>query len=194
MKQHHVIYVPGILDDIYHAQSLAVKTWRIHGVHGHCHPIPWAGKEPWQPKLKKLLAEIDRYKAEGHEVSLIGASAGASAVINAYIERPESIKNVIYICAKINAPQTVGRKTYEENPAFKTSLELLQKNLKKLKPEDKKKMLSLYSPADQTVPYLATVIEGVEEQKLPSLRHGRAIMYCLTIGAGRMLRTIKKQR
>ncbi|HEX5456277.1 MAG TPA: hypothetical protein VFW77_02820 [Candidatus Saccharimonadales bacterium] len=143
MKQHHIIYVPGILDDIYHAQSLAAATWRIHGVHGHCHPVPWAGKEKWQPKFQKLLDEIDRYRAEGHDVSLVGASAGASAVLNAYAERADSVKGLVYICAKINAPETVSRKTYAENPAFKTSLELLQKNRKRFKPEDKARMLSL---------------------------------------------------
>lgn len=191
MKQHHVIYVPGILDDIYKIQSLAVKTWRLYGVHGHCHPIPWAGEEAWEPKFKRLLAEIDRYKAAGHEVSLVGASAGASAVLNAYAERPASIKSLIYICAKINAPETVSKKTYAKNPAFKTSLELLQKNLKKLKAEDKSRMLSLYSPADNTVPYLATVIEGVEERKLPALRHGRAIIFALTFGAKEMTGFLK---
>lgn len=191
MKQHHIIYVPGILDDIYHAQSLALATWRLHGVHGHCHPVPWAGKEDWQPKFHRLLDEIDRYKAAGHDVSLIGASAGASAILNAYAERPGSIKGLVYICAKINAPETVSKKTYAENPAFKTSLELLQSNLKKLKPADKARMLSLYSPTDNTVPYAATVIDGVQERKLPALRHGRAIMYSITIGAGDIINFVK---
>jgi pimeloyl-ACP methyl ester carboxylesterase len=192
MRQHHIIYVPGILDDIYHAQSLAAATWRIYGVHGHCHPIPWAGQEIWEVKFKRLLDEIDRYKAEGHEVSLIGASAGASAILNAYVERAESIKGLIYICAKINAPETVSKKTYAENPAFKTSLELLQRNLKKLTPKDKARMLSLYSPSDNTVPYPATVIEGVEERRLPALRHGRAIMFALTLGVKGMTDFLKK--
>lgn len=194
MKQHHVIYVPGILDDIYHAQSLTVKTWRLYGVHGHCHPIPWAGEQKWEPKFKKLLDKIDRYKAAGHDVSLIGASAGASAVLNAYAERPDSIKSLIYICAKINAPETVSKKTYDENPAFKTSLELLQKNLKKLGPKDKAKMMSFYSPADNVVPYLATVIKGVEEKKLPPFRHGRAIMYSLSFGARDLMGFLKSPK
>lgn len=193
MMKHRVIYVPGILDDIYHAQGLAVKTWRLYGVHGHCHPIPWAGNEAWEPKFNKLLAEIDRYTDEGHEVSLIGASAGASAVLNAYIERPESIKSLVYICGKINFPEKVSQKTYAKNPAFKTSLELLQKNLKKLNSKDKAKMLSLYSPVDWTVPYPETVIDGVEERKLPALRHGRAIMYVLTFGSGSLIKSLNEK-
>jgi hypothetical protein len=55
-------------------------------------------------------------------------------------------------------------------------------------------MLSLYSPADRTVPYAATVIEGVKERKLPALRHGRAIMYALTFAAGKTRKFIKDEK
>jgi hypothetical protein len=190
-QQHHVIYVPGILDDSYHVQSLAVRSWRLHGVRGHCHEIPWAGAESFQSKLQRLLDRIDRYTAQGHQVSLIGASAGASGVLNAYTERKSSITGLIYICAKINAPETVSHKIYAKNPAFKTSLELLQDNLKKLTPADKTKLRSFYSPGDGYVPYEATVIPGVREVRLPSLRHGVAILYSLTCGARTLLASLQ---
>lgn len=192
MKQHHhVIYVPGILDDIYRIQSTLIKFWRLRGVRGHCHEIPWAGSEAWEPKFQRLLAQIDEYSSQGHKVSLVGASAGASAVLNAYVERADKINGLIYICAKINAPETVSDKTYAENPAFKESLELLQANLKKLTPADKAKMLSLYSSADKTVPYEATVIAGVRKRKLPALNHGKAILYSLSFDASSMMRFLK---
>ncbi len=186
-QQHHVIYVPGILDDIYHAQSLLVGLWRLRGVHGHCHEIPWTGEEDWQPKFRRLLDKIDRYKAQDDDVSLVGASAGASAVLNAYVARKDSIAGLVYICAKINAPEIVSDRTYGKNPAFKTSLYALQDNLGKLTDADKAKMLSLYSPADKTVPYAATVIPGVKEHALPGLNHGKAILYSLGPGAGTVI-------
>jgi hypothetical protein len=80
MKQHHIIYVPGILDDIYRVQSSLVATWRIYGVVGHCHAMPWLGDETFEPKLQRLLDAIDELSAQGHHISLVGASAGASAV------------------------------------------------------------------------------------------------------------------
>lgn len=190
--QHHIIYVPGILDDIYRVQSTPVRLWRLHGMHGHTHEIPWAGSEPWQPKLERLLAEVDRLAAQGHRVSLIGASAGASAVLNAYAERRDRITGVVYIAAKINAPGTVSAKIYAQNPAFKTSLLALQDNLKLFTAADKSRMHSFYSPCDGTVPYAATVIPGVSESRLPSLKHGRAIMYALTFGSHRLLAPLKK--
>ena len=194
MKQrHHVIYVPGILDDKLKVQSSLVRLWRFRGVRGHCHEIPWAGDEAFEPKLQRLLDRIDYYKAQGHLVSLIGASAGASGVLNAYVERRDSIAGLIYICAKVNAPETVSAKTYARNPAFKTSMLSLQKNLKKLTLADKAKMHSYYSPADGVVPYEATVIRGVPEVVLPSLHHGRAILYSLSLGARGLLAPLKKQ-
>lgn len=193
MSQHHVIYIPGIQDDAYHAQSLAVSFWRLYGVRGHCHPIPWTGEEAYAPKFQRLLAQIDKYIERGHKVSLVGASAGVSAILNAYVERPNDITGLVYICAKINAPETVSPKTYAANPAFKTALYDLQTNLHKLSAADKAKMLSLYSSNDQTVSYQATVIPGVTEKLLPPLRHGYAIMYSLTLGAPGFIRFLKRQ-
>ncbi len=192
-KQHHVIYVPGIQDDIYHAQSLPMKFWWLYGLRGHCHPMPWAGEEPYEPKFKRLLAQIDGYLAQGHKVSLLGASAGASAVLNAYVERADKITGLAYVCAKINAPETVSDLTYNANPAFKTALYGLQGNLPRLKPADKDKMHSYYSPGDHYVPYAATTIPGVEESRLPPLKHGFAIIYSLTFGAHRIARFLRRQ-
>ena len=191
-RQHHVIYVPGILDDIYFVQSTLVRFWRFYGVRGHTHEIPWAGPEAWEPKFEKLLERIDGYTAQDHTVSLVGASAGASAVLNAYAERRDSISGLAYICAKINTPDSVSSRTYAKNPAFKTSMELLQDNLKKLTPADKAKMRSFYSTGDKFVPRDANIIPDVRESRLPPLRHGRAILYSLSLGAPKLIRELKR--
>lgn len=154
--------------------------------------MPWAGEEPYEPKHRRLLEEIDSYRSEGHKVSLFGASAGASAVINAYMERRNDITGLVYCVAKINAPETVGDRVYAANPAFRTSMQVLQDNLPKLTPDDKARMHSFYSPGDRYVPYEATVIPGVKETRLPPLNHGKAITYALTLGARAVLRPLKE--
>ena len=191
-KPLHVIYVPGIADNIYHVQSLLVRTWRWSGVYGHCHEMPWLGPVSYDLKFQSLLDEIDKYSAEGHEVALIGVSAGASAVLNAYVARPDTIKGVVLLCPKINYPETVSQKTYARNPAFKESLHQLQGNLAKLTAHQKKRILMCYSPSDGTVPYEASVIPGVQERRLLSLRHPRAIIYGITFGAPSFLRFLKQ--
>ena len=191
-KPLHIIYVPGILDNLYHIQSTAVRTWRFSGAHGHCHEMPWLGPESYEPKFQRLLGEIDKHAAEGHDVALVGASAGASAVLNAYVARPDKIKGVMLLCAKINYPETVSPKTYARNPAFKESLEQLQANLAKLTTRQKERILSCYSPADGLVPYEATVIPGVRQTRLPPIRHGRAILYGITFGVPGFIRFLKQ--
>jgi hypothetical protein len=191
MKQHHLIYVPGILDDIYFSQSTPLRTWRLYGLRAHIHEMPWAGPDAYEPKLERLVAKIDKYADQGHKVSLLGASAGASAVLNAYVERRDKITSLAYICGKINDPERVSPKLYQRNWAFKDSLYRLQKNLRELTPGDKAKMRSYYSPADKTVAHDQTVIPGVSEEKLPSLGHATAILYSLSFGAHRLAKFLK---
>jgi pimeloyl-ACP methyl ester carboxylesterase len=193
-KQHHVIYVPGILDNIYHIQSLAVKTWRLYGVEGHCHVMPWVGEEAYEVKFQRLLDKVNALTADGHAVSLVGASAGASAVLNAFVRMPDKISGVVLICPKINGPETVSKKTYAENPAFKISLQQLQTSLKKLTARQKTEQLLLYySPADGAIPYAGSAMPGVPERRLPPLKHGYAIVYAITFGARNLIHFLKHQ-
>ncbi|MGZ6005603.1 MAG: hypothetical protein ACXWLH_05675 [Candidatus Saccharimonadales bacterium] len=191
MTKHQVIYVPGIQDDIYKIQSLALKTWWLYGIKVQLYEMPWAGAESFEPKLQKLLDLVDKYAESGKTVTLIGPSAGASAVLNAYVERKDKIHRVILIAAKINGPETVSDRTYDENPAFKTSLYLLQNNLKKLTTKDKAKIVSFWSPGDGYVPFEATTIPGVREEKLPSFKHGYSIFYSITLKAKKIAGLIK---
>jgi pimeloyl-ACP methyl ester carboxylesterase len=153
--------------------------------------MPWAGSGAFEPKLSRLVSRIDTYRQQGHEVSLVGASAGASAVLNAYVQRKDDIQGVVYICGKINRPDTVSNGTYRHNPAFKTSLSKLQDTVGQLSAQDKRKLHSFYSPVDTTVPHADTIIESVPEQKLPALGHMWAILYALSFGSGKLLRSLE---
>lgn len=191
-QRHYVIYVPGIKDDLFYVQTLLLQAWRLRGVRPVMFTMPWFGNGAFEPKLSRLVSKIDTYHKQGHKVSLVGTSAGASAVLNAYALRKDDILRVVYICGKINQPNTVSDRTYARNLAFKTSLLQLQNVLSKLDDKDKRKLSSFYSPADITVPHVDTVIEGVAEQRLPALTHMWAILYILSIGSGRLLHLLKE--
>ena len=189
--QHHIIYVPGIGDDIFRIQSTIVKFWRLFGVRGHCHPMPWSGRGDYATKAETLVARIDEYVAAGHQVSLVGASAGASAVLNAYATRHATVNKLVYVCAKINHPETVSAATFNKNPAFKSALAVLQTNLLGFTEADKSHFHSFYSNKDGLIPYESTRIVGVKKTKLPPLRHGAAIIYSLSFGFPKLLRVLK---
>lgn len=189
--KHHVIYIPGISDDVLRVQSGLIQVWRLFGVRPHLHALPWAGEQSFQPKLARLLAVIDALADSGKTVSLVGASAGASAVLHAYAARQSQIVSLAYICAKINSPEAVSDRTYRENPAFKEALYSLQPVIATFSGSDKSRMLSFYSKADITVSHADTVIEGVPERVLPALRHGWAILYAISFGAHGLLKFLK---
>lgn len=187
-----IIYVPGIKDDFLYVQSCLIQFWRFRSIRPVLLTMPWSGEEPFEPKLARLVAKIDNLRRQGHKVSLVGASAGASAVLNAYAQRNEALESVAYICGKINHPGTVSSRTYAYNPAFKASMLQLQKTLHLIGDTDKRKLCSFYSPADQTVPYADTVVKGVTEKILPPLGHPWAILYAISFGSGQLIQSLKR--
>ena len=105
---HQVIYVTGLGDDRSYGQITILKSWRLWGLKPHYFPFKWADKEPFEPKFQRLLAKIDDLSTDGNYVSLVGVSAGASAVLNAYAER-KNLTGVVCICGKIQIRRLSAR-------------------------------------------------------------------------------------
>lgn len=177
--QHHVIYVPGLGDNHNGAQRLAPKLWEIFGIKGHSYVMNWADKESFAPKLERLLKLIDELASNGNKVSLVGTSAGASAVLVAYAARLDKISGVVCICGKINHPETIRPARFVENPAFKESLAELQKILPKLGPEARSRIMSIHPLADGSVPPSDTIIPGAREKLVPTIGHAFSILVSL---------------
>lgn len=192
MTKHYAIYIPGIGDNKFGLQGLILKFWQLAGVKVTCHSMPWSSRETYQTKITRLINKIDRQTDDEYKVALIGVSAGASAALNAYMQRSNKISRLVYVCGKINGPEYVRRSLYDEQPGFEDSLLELRPNLSKLTATDKNRMLSLFSPADTTVPHKATVIPGVREVALPGFGHILAIFYTLTFGAPKVIKFIKR--
>jgi hypothetical protein len=187
---HHVIYVPGLGDAKSRGQKLITKLWRPLGVRGHYVPMRWAAPEPWEHKLQRLLDAIDTLSQSG-AVSLIGTSAGASAVLQAYARRKQTIAAVACICGKINHPETVNPRYYTENPAFKDALAQLQTALPALGTTERTRILSVHSLRDATVPPADTLIQGARERTLPVAGHVFSIFCALLFGAPGIMRFLK---
>jgi hypothetical protein len=192
VKKHFVIYIPGLGDFNIANQMSVVGVWRIYGVAPYVNQMNWADGEPFAPKLNRLLAKIDEAKAQGYTVSLIAASAGAGAALNAYVLRKNSISGVILICGKIHNPQTVHHRTYRFNPAFKESMDRLPDSLNQLDTQDKTKIVSIRPITDMSVPPKDTIIEGVKSKKIYTFGHVASIAYCLTFKSYSLIRILKK--
>ena len=75
---HHIIYVPGLGDHKTYGQNIGIQIWRLFGFVPHYFPLGWATKEGFDQKLGRLLRQVDALRDQGHAVSLVGVSAGAS--------------------------------------------------------------------------------------------------------------------
>jgi dienelactone hydrolase len=186
----HVIYIPGLGDYRNYGQPFALNLWRVFGVKAHYLAIKWQSDESFGEKLEKILAKIDRLEKDYGSVSLVGVSAGASAVLNAYADRP-NVKNVVCICGKINNPQTIGQKVYKINPPFEESVYLLQKILKKLSSPQRARILSIHPVKDIVVPPKDTLIDDAIELEVRAKSHVAGIFYSVIIKAPTICSFIK---
>ena len=189
---YKLIYVPGIGDDIGFVQSTLVRLWRLRGVVGITHVMPWDGPSEYDVRAKRLLKLISAENRSGKQVVLVGASAGASAVINAYLAERPSVAAVVLICPKINDSTNIGAKILKKNPTFLTSMQQTGNILNNLTAADKARIAIFLSPRDGLVARRDGVIPGVKTYQLAPLRHNAAILYALTFGFGQLKSELQK--
>lgn len=181
--KHHVIYIPGLGDSRTFGQDKAVGLWRLFGVTPHYLALGWENPEGFDKKLARLDSKVSALQEKGFTVSLVGVSAGASAVVNYYANN-SSIHKLILISGKVNDPDNVHPLRYKINPDFKTSMERTGKSLEIIKHKDAaKNILSIYSQQDRVVTEKDSTIEGATHKKIYARSHGSAIaMAVLTQG------------
>ena len=190
--KHYVIYIPGLGDNKYLVQGIFVWLWRLYGVTSVTRTMNWSeGSESFEQKLSRLLVEIDEKLAKGYRVSLVGASAGASAVVNIFARQPE-IGRLVIICGKIQHPETISERTYRVNQAFKESMAAVSASLDSLADTERTKILNLHPLFDPTVPVADTKIDGSREAVMKTKGHTMGILVALTIYGRSICKFIKK--
>jgi pimeloyl-ACP methyl ester carboxylesterase len=172
---------------------LLLRTWRIWGVHPELFQMNWADSVTFNAKFVRLLTLIDTLADKGYEVSLVGASAGAGAAINAFAERKDKIRGVVCIAGKINNPESIGPRYRSQNASFVESAYLVPASLKKLDvSHDRPRILSLYGILDEIVPTKDSIIPGAHNRKVLTAGHAMTIATQLLFGAPLLLRFLKR--
>ena len=191
MKGSYVIYVPGLGDHHSRLQQLAISTWRVFGLKPLAFPLGWADGEAFQPKLERLVNKIDELSKDG-DVSMVGTSAGASAVLNAFAQRKDNVRKVITICGKIQHPETIHEWRFKKNPAFRGSIELLPSSLNALSSKDRQRILNLYPLHDGIVPASDALLEGAHKKLIPTIGHAFSIGITTLLGGYTIAKFIKR--
>jgi hypothetical protein len=155
--------------------------------------MQWGNGESFHTKLERLLKLIDDEVSKGQQVSLVGASAGAGAVIHAFAHRKETIHGVICIAGKVNNPDTIGPRYSRGNSAFVESARNVQFSLDKLDFDiERKRIESRYAIYDPVVPREDSEIAGAHNHAVPTVGHSITIATQLLFGAPSFIRFLKR--
>lgn len=189
-SKHQVIYVPGLGDKHSRLQARIIGSWRRHGIEAHFFKMGWADDEPYSSKLARLNDKINELAKKG-TVSLVGVSAGASAVLNTYAKRPKDIHRVITICGKILRPETVQQWRYRANPAFKGSMEMLSSSIASMGGAERDRVLTIKPLWDGVVNVDDAVLPGAPEKTVPTFGHAFSIVCTILFDARSIAKIVK---
>lgn len=185
-KEHHVIIVPGLGDDAAKL-SWATNHWRKYGLVPIVYTIGWKDKgENFEPKLNTLLEMIDQYAKDGDRVSLVGCSAGGSAVLNAFFERKNVVHRVISVCGRLTRGGQQGFRSFEtrtaSSPSFAKSVQLFESREELFSDNDRQKIMTVRALfGDELVPADTTILRGAYNTVVPTPEHVLSIGMALTL-------------
>lgn len=191
MKRVYVLYVPGLGDEHVALQAKAINLWRWFGVKPDIVLMHWGDAEPWNAKLDRILARIDAAYADDYAVALVGASAGASAVITAYAARQTEVVGCVLIAGKVNRPEAIGEHYRKTAPRFVEAAYGVPDALASLPADTLKNISSRYAIFDNVVSRADSHISGARNTMLWTVGHAATIALQLTFGAPFFLHFLK---
>ncbi len=178
MKEHHLVMIPGLNDQEFFqkkAMDFVAWYWKRYGVGCHVVAPNWEDGEPFAPKLKSVLKEIDLLAGKGYDVSIVGVSAGGSVALNAFAMRKDVVKGVVNGTGRLKAGVGV-RPSLEwaarNSRSFKESVLMFEKkNEQTLSRNDRKRVMTLRPVLDEIVPSSTVAVSGADNRVMPVVGH-----------------------
>ena len=189
---HIVFIIPGLGDNTWIPKVLT-RHWNIYGLTLIIHSMNWIDPtRSFEEKLNVLIRHIDEHSSKKHTVSLVGTSAGGSAVLNAYIQRKHAIKKVVNICGRLSVGPTKGYRSFQNRthafPSFAQSIQKLEQQQNTLALQDRKNIMTVSSSIyDDAVPSETSVLSGAMNITLPTIGHIPSIGLAFTANSGKIL-------
>lgn len=152
-------------------QRLLLVTWRLYGISPHVFVMDWASVGSFETRFNELMALIDRLHDQGREVSLVGASAGASTVLLGLVEQSEKITGVATLCGQIATKEAVAGPVAAANPRFKAALKRWDEHKAVLSDSQRRRILTLRPTRDAVVPRSEEVLAGAVNHDMPIAGH-----------------------
>jgi len=157
-----------------------------YGLTPHVVRFGWRGQvDDFAPRLGRLGDYIDGLVAAGGQVSLLGTSAGASAVLNAFFARRDDIRSVVSVCGRLRAGDGVypSLDQSRNRHLFKPSVLGCDEGISRLTPADKAKILTIRPLFDELVPVTTMTIAGATNRRILAVEHMVGIYLALSVYA-----------
>ena len=185
LSTHEVLIVPGLSDGM-SWPSWMVRNWnQKYGLTPSFHTMPWKDSSPhFEPKLQRFLSEIDSLTKKGKRVSLIGTSAGGSAVLNAFTLRQNDIHKVVNICGRLKTGENTHptlEQAGKNSASFIESVQMFEEAEKSLDYDVRKNILTVRPLYDEIVPISTMAVEGSCDLQIISVEHMLNIAVALTL-------------
>lgn len=196
-EKHRVIIIPGLGDDV-NKMSWVIPLWRRHGLEPMIHSIGWHDGKKFRPKLQILVERIDQFSKDGERISLIGCSAGASAALNAFIQRRDIVHKVITVCGRLKSGNQQGFRSFAArtvtSPSFAQSIQLFESREDVLSDKDRKKIMTVRALfGDELVPADTAIVCGAYNAVIPTLEHTFSIAMAVTLFSRPLIAFLKKE-
>ncbi len=181
---HNVIIIPGLGDSTI-SVKLATIHWSRLGLTPVVHSVGWRkDQEHFNTKLRKLTSLIDRLYDPENKLSLVGTSAGSSAVMNAFMTRKDKIHRVVSVCGRLRQGTQQGYRSFKSKTAtsisFKESVLMFEKNEHKLNKSDRKKIMTIRPIFDELVPRDTAILKDASNRTIYSIEHMFSIWMSLS--------------
>lgn len=157
---------------------------RKNGFDCHIHIFGWHDKtKSFEVKLQLLVDIITDQLSKYSKISLIGMSAGGSAVINAAFQQPQIYK-AITICSRLSTIPGFGLDLNFFGrflPTYQTSVQQAESQLHSSENRLDQKSLVLRPIWDEIVPIESTQTPKLATQTLPTVSHLLGILWAFTL-------------
>jgi pimeloyl-ACP methyl ester carboxylesterase len=183
MTRPVLVIIPGI-GDRHPVYTFFAWVWRRLGYETHVMPFGWSHYyADIGTKTRDFLYCFDTV-TEKRQTYIIGISAGGTAAIHVYANRPY-VQRVI----AVSTPFADFEKL--ENRLLASSILTARQDMGKFDADEKANILSVYGLYDETVPTKMSRLEGVSVKRLWMVRHALIIFVALTIKAPRLRRFLR---
>lgn len=185
-KKHSVIIIPGLGDEV-NSIELATGHWKKFGLEPVVHSVGWHDEEAnFAPKLSILLNLVDELVENNDTLSLVGTSAGGSAVINAFYERKNKVHKVVNVCGRLRVGTKTGFRSFSaktrSSRAFEESVKLCESRLSTFSQESLNRVMTVRAMfGDELVPPDTVRVQGALNTQIPTVEHILTIGMALTI-------------